>query len=73
MKKLLLLVVICLGFISCESKNVTIESTDVQIDGVPIYTYTMYGCEYLGRAIGGQSGVLTHKGNCKYCIKRNSK
>lgn len=27
-------------------------------------------CEYIGRKLGYSAGVLTHKGNCKFCASR---
>jgi protein involved in sex pheromone biosynthesis len=32
-----------------------------------ILTIELDGCEYLSYHIGGSTGFLTHKGNCKYC------
>lgn len=30
-------------------------------------------CEYITRWYGGNAGILTHKGNCKFCEKRMDK
>lgn len=39
-----------------------------------LYTYTVDSCEYIGtRSLNTNYGMLTHKGNCKYCIQRNNK
>lgn len=39
-----------------------------------IYVYTIDSCEYLGNeSLTFNSALLTHKGNCKYCIQRNNK
>ena len=27
-------------------------------------------CEYVGKSIGGYTGILAHKGNCQYCAER---
>jgi len=71
MKKVLLSAAIAIFATGCETKNVSIQSTDTMISGMSIKTYTIQGCEYIGKAIGGDSAVLTHKGNCKFCIERN--
>lgn len=45
-------------------------NTKFEILGEPVHVYEIDGCEYIGWAIGGHSGVLTHKGNCRYCAER---
>ena len=30
-------------------------------------------CEYISYYLGWKEGLLTHKGNCKYCAERNKK
>lgn len=70
MKKLFLLFAIALA--SCETKNATINSTEVVINGYEIRNYEIDGCEYIGW-LNGNSSVLTHKGNCKFCTERNKK
>lgn len=27
-------------------------------------------CEYVGKSIGGYTGILAHKGNCRFCAER---
>lgn len=29
-------------------------------------------CEYISRCLGCNNGILTHKGNCKYCLTRKN-
>lgn len=36
-----------------------------------LYTIEIDSCEYIGHLSAYNSDVLTHKGNCKYCIQRN--
>lgn len=72
MKKLLLVLTIGI-LLGCESRNVTITTTDFSIEGKYIKTYVIDSCEYIGSVYGSNSDILTHKGNCKYCAKRNSK
>ena len=33
---------------------------------------TFDSCEYIAYSIGYQEGILTHKGNCKFCQQRKS-
>lgn len=72
MKKLLLVLTIGI-LLGCESRNVNITTTDFSIEGRVIKTYIIDSCEYIGTVHNNNSDILTHKGNCKYCIKRNSK
>ncbi len=67
MKKLLYLCVVLMG---CETANVEITNTQYQISGRQLNLYVIDSCEYLGRVNGGQSDIITHKGNCKYCTER---
>lgn len=74
MKKLLVIFVTLL-LISCETQNVGIitapNETAVKINGREFVTYIIDSCEYLGGVYGGSGDLLTHKGNCKFCIQRN--
>lgn len=69
MKKLLI-ISITIIFYSCESKNVSKNSTDIIIDGSHISTYIIDSCEYIGNVYNGSASYLSHKGNCKFCLKR---
>lgn len=71
MKKLILFT--CVVFAGCETKNVSIKSTDTIIQGAKFEVYDIDSCEYIGCYIGHYAGLLTHKGNCKYCLKRKEK
>jgi hypothetical protein len=55
---------------SCESKNVSVESTDVVVNGREINTYIIDSCEYIGEIRDYNTDILTHKGNCKFCEER---
>jgi hypothetical protein len=66
MKKILFIFAIAL--VSCETKNITVKDTDTSINGKSIKTYEIDGCEYIG-FIAGESSFLSHKGNCKGCMK----
>lgn len=68
MKKILLLISIAL--MSCETKNISEIKSDFVYQGRSINIITMDSCEYISYYLGGNSGVLTHKGNCKYCAIR---
>ncbi len=74
-KKLILLGVIAILVTSCkeeESTNVPVTTVPVtSIDGVEYKIYEVDGCEYIGNNVGCTYGFFTHKGNCKYCAKRN--
>ena len=64
MKKIILITLVALGVMGCETRNVDVKSTDTVIRGRPINTYTIDSCEYIGRMIGSNTDVLAHKGNC---------
>lgn len=70
MKKLIpmLLALILAG---CETKNVSVQPTDVTINGVTINLIVIDSCEYIGY-IAGNASYLSHKGNCKYCAARKN-
>lgn len=71
MKKYLIVLAVLLA--GCESRNVTTSTTTTVINGRNIEIYTIDSCEYIGRVVGSSTDVLTHKGNCKFCEKRNFK
>ena len=60
-------------FCGCESKNVAVEETITKISGRPISIYIIDSCEYIGNVYGGHGDMITHKGNCKYCVERSKK
>ena len=49
----------------------TIYINDKQ--NVPIYTYVIDSCEYVGLITNFHNQFLTHKGNCKFCAERSKK
>ena len=59
--------------ISCETKNATIESTSTTINGRDFEIYVIDNCEYIGTIHGSNADVLSHKGNCKFCLARHAK
>jgi uncharacterized lipoprotein NlpE involved in copper resistance len=68
MKKLLIFAsTLVITLVGCETKNAVISDTDVEIAGCKFKTYEIEGCEYIGAYIGSNTGILTHKGNCKNC------
>lgn len=58
---------------SCRSNGVTTQETAIVIRGRDINIYVIDGCEYIGTIYGGSADVLTHKGNCKFCLNREGK
>jgi len=75
MKKIqiILIVLVILTLTNCETRNADVHRTDVKINGKPFSTYIIDSCEYIGYIHSSQSDVITHKGNCKFCINRNKK
>lgn len=70
MKKIALLFLAFL-FCSCgETKNATMQSTSTTINGRTIEIYVIDSCEYIGTVYLQNADFLSHKGNCKYCLKR---
>jgi len=71
MKKLILLGAIAISLVSCvKESNTLTQETGLIVEGMEVKIYTIDNCEYLGRRIGQSTGVMTHKGNCKYCAER---
>ena len=71
MKKLFLLTTL-IFFISCDTKNVKIEATEIMIDGRSFKIYEMDGCQWFG-SLNSQTSVLSHRGRCIYCEERQVK
>ena len=59
---------------SCTEINTPRKTTGFVVKDYtdPLITVEVDSCEYLLGDWGGAT-VLTHKGNCKYCLKRNQK
>lgn len=68
--KLLTTILLCIILISCETKNTTVNHTDITISGRNLKIYTIDKCEYIGNVYGGQGDFLTHKGNCNNPIHK---
>lgn len=66
MKKLLLLALLAMIMVGCEKKGYK----DGNIDGFDIIIVD--SCEYIYTSVG-YSGVMAHKGNCRFCLERNRK
>lgn len=52
---------------SCDTENATYRPTNIKVKGTPLNILEMDGCEYMSKSIGGQTGLLAHRGNCKFC------
>ncbi len=70
MKKIFILLAFSTIFLSCDSKNVEIRSTEYKINGSVIELYVIDSCEYIGGVHDNNTDKLTHKGNCRFCQKR---
>jgi hypothetical protein len=64
---------VCVIFYGCETKNAAVQKTSTIINGRDINVYEIDSCEYIGNINGGQSDIITHKGNCKFCDERSKK
>jgi len=55
-----------------ESKQQPVTNKTVTgSDGRKYSVITIDGCEYITYHIGSNNGMMTHKGNCKYCCQYN--
>ena len=75
MKKLLIAIAL-FASIGCQHTNHPIIGSVAQETPFAeryIEIYVIDSCEYIGSVHGGNSDVLAHKGNCKYCLKRNNR
>lgn len=64
MKKIILLALTVLIMVGCDGKS----TQPIEVHGAN--TYIIDSCEYVGRYIGSRSGILAHKGNCRFCAER---
>lgn len=79
--KTIILLLSLFTFTSCENdSNITADKLYSAIDTIQtfdergirtVHTYIIDSCEYIGYINAYQSDFLTHKSNCKYCLKRN--
>ena len=63
MVKIFLVVFTALMMVGCKESTQPIELHEMN-------TYVVDSCEYVGRIIGNPSGILAHKGNCRFCTER---
>lgn len=64
MKLVIFILLCCLWGCDHITKQSTQYTTDVVINGKPIYIYVIDGCEYYGSITGANNDLLCHKGNC---------
>jgi hypothetical protein len=76
----IVLIIIIAGLTSCNNNDyrssygVVKTPQEYKIDNYEIITYVIDSCEYIGYISSGcPASVLTHKGNCKYCLLRCNK
>jgi hypothetical protein len=75
MKELLITLIICLAFISCEpTSGSTSEERKIGDYSIKVID----SCEYVEYSYGvgisnGAAYAITHKGNCKFCKQRGLK
>jgi len=74
--KNIILIALLVCFVSCNNdmeydRLPTIKPSDGWAMALKIYTID--SCEYIGKLTGGNSDVLTHKGNCKFCLQNKNK
>ena len=69
MKQFTLLITLLLA--SCTFPMDPIKETDplVDVHGFSVVTYD--GCEYLKYRTFNEYFIITHKGNCRYCLERS--
>jgi hypothetical protein len=73
-KAFFILLVMCC-FSSCETdldKQRELRKSSTNVNGYEISVVEYDSCEYLISG-SGYSQMMTHKGNCKYCVERSLK
>lgn len=73
MKNKLLIFFAAVLLSACSTRNADVVETDIQIRGVYLEVYVIDSCEYIGNIVISNGDYMTHKGNCKFCIKRGTK
>ena len=68
MKKIALLALSALMMVGCFNE----KNPDGTYTTVKPRTYIIDSCEYIGYLGCGSGDVLSHKGNCRFCEKRDS-
>ena len=69
MKKLVLLTLIAMMMVGCESDTPINSSKEDRYRKDNEVFYVIDSCEYINRRVYGGE-VLVHKGNCKFCAER---
>jgi hypothetical protein len=82
MNKIYLILIPCIIFASCSEGNIKNSYKEKEVtkefqvgDNIKLESYVIDSCEYIGFIVAKRSNdnYLTHKGNCKFCAKRNQK
>ena len=68
---LLLILTVAVSFIYLSYTSKQVNTNSMIIHKVKLETYVIDSCEYIGIVYGGSDDFLSHKGNCKFCTKRN--
>lgn len=69
MKKIILMLITVIAFVSCETtvpKSIIGET----YEGINVQVHILDSCEYIVAPLGNGTWG-SHKGNCKFCLKRN--
>jgi len=74
--KIIYFLIILILFTSCDAMDEYQELPTAK-KGIGLQSdlkiYTVDSCEYIGKVVGHNDDVLTHKGNCKFCLQRINK
>lgn len=73
MKRGIKLIIVTMFLVGCTKSNVESTKTGFILKNsvAPIKLIEIDNCEYL-YGDWGSASVLTHKGNCKFCLDRNN-
>jgi len=71
-----LILLFAVSIFSCSQENKVYEKvesgeTNFKLGIREFEIYIIDSCEYIGSEMYGNGALLTHKGNCKFCIQRN--
>jgi len=69
MKKIILLALVALMMVGCFNK----KNPDGTYTTNEPRTYIIDSCEYIGYLGFGNSDIIAHKGNCRFCKERRKK
>lgn len=69
---LMLVIALAVNVVSCvdHSKDIKRQEAEETINGHTVRTYVADSCEYIVAGYGNVQ-MMSHKGNCKFCLKRN--